>query len=96
MNTNTPFLRVVQKYPESKIKVESVLSAMTQLTLPKCVYIDLKEFISIHYTKQLPHPLLIAQAFRLRFKQYGEEYDLSTIADAVEDITACTHDNNNK
>lgn len=86
MSANTPFLRVVQKYPDSKINVNSVLSTMTSLALPECVYNDLKEFISKNYSKQLPHPLLIAQAFRLRFKQYGEKYDLSTITDAVEDI----------
>jgi len=40
----------------------------------------------MNYPKQLPHPLLIAQEFRLRFKQYGEKFDLSTITDAVEDI----------
>jgi hypothetical protein len=59
---------------------------MTQLKLPECVYSDLKEFIFKNYPKQLPHPLLIAQEFRLRFKQYGEKFDLSTITDAVEDI----------
>jgi hypothetical protein len=59
---------------------------MTQLKLPECVYSDLKKFISTNYSTQLPHPLLIAQTFRLRFKQYGEKFDLSTVTDAVEEI----------
>ncbi len=95
MNTNICFLRVVQKYPDSKININSVFSAMTPLTLPECVYKDLKEFIIKNYSKQLPHPLLIAQAFRLRFKQYGEKYDLSTITDAVEDILKNNYDSKN-
>jgi hypothetical protein len=88
-----PFLLVVQKYPDNKINVNSVLSAMTPLTLPESVYNDLKKFVSTNYSKQLPHPLLIAQAFCLRFKQYGEKYDLSTITDAVEDIIKNSFDN---
>jgi hypothetical protein len=82
----------VRKYPDSKINVNPVLSAMTPLTLPEYVYNDLKKFISINYSNQLPPPLLIVQAFCLRFKQYGEKFDLSTITDAVEDIIINNHD----
>jgi hypothetical protein len=42
----------------------------------------------------LPHPLLIAQAFCLRFEEYGIKYDLSTMTNAVEDIIK--NDSNNK
>jgi hypothetical protein len=82
----------VQKHPDSKINVNPVLSSMTPLTLPEYVYSDLKKFISINYPTQLPHPILIAQVFCLRFKQYGEKFDLSTITDAVEDIIINNHD----
>jgi hypothetical protein len=59
---------------------------MTQLTLPGHVYSDLKKFIYTNYSTQLPHPLLIAQAFCLRFKEHGKKYGLFTITNAVEDI----------
>ncbi len=66
---------------------------MTQLTLPECVYNDLKKYISANYSMQLPHPLLIAQAFCLRFEDYGKKYDLFTITNAVEDILKNDHNN---
>lgn len=59
---------------------------MQQITLPECVYDDLNRFISTCYSKNLPHPLLIAQAFCLRFQEYGKKYSLSTITDNVEYI----------
>ena len=59
---------------------------MTQLSLPENVYNDLKRFIYTNYPVQLPHPLLIAQAFCLKFEEYGKKYDFSTITNAVEDI----------
>jgi hypothetical protein len=59
---------------------------MQQITLPECVYSDLNMFISTCYSKHLPHPLLIAQAFCLRFQEYGKKYGLSTITDNVEYI----------
>ena len=59
---------------------------MTQLSLPENVYNDLKNFIYTNYCGQLPHPLLIAQAFCLKFEEHGKKYDLSTIASAVEDL----------
>ncbi len=65
---------------------------MTQLKLPECVYNDLKKFISRNYPTEFPHPLLIAQAFCLRFKQYGEGFGLSRITDAVEEIISNNHD----
>lgn len=62
------------------------LFAMTQLILPEYAYNDLRKFIYTNYAEHLPHPLLIAQAFCLRFEEYGKKYDLSTITDAVEAI----------
>jgi hypothetical protein len=59
---------------------------MQQMTLPECVYGDLNNFISTYYSEHLPHPLLIAQAFCLRFQEHGKKYSLSTITDNVEYI----------
>jgi hypothetical protein len=57
-----------------------------QITLPDYVYVDLNKFISTNYSKNLPHPLLIAQAFCLRFQEHGKKYGLSAITDNVEYI----------
>ena len=59
---------------------------MQQVTLPKCVYSDLNKFISTNYSGHLPHSLLIAQTFCLRFQKYGKKFSLCTITDAVEYI----------
>jgi hypothetical protein len=64
---------------------------MQQITLPDCVYGDLNKFISTSYSKKLPHPLLIAQAFCLRFQEHGKKYGLSTITDNVEYIIKNYH-----
>jgi len=60
--------------------------SMQQIMLPECVYSDLNKFISTYYCKHLPHPLLIAQEFCLRYQEHGEKYSLSTITYAVENI----------
>jgi hypothetical protein len=60
--------------------------SMQQIMLPECVYNDLNQFIYTYYSKHLLHPLLIAQAFSLRFQEYGIKYSLPAITDAVEDI----------
>lgn len=54
--------------------------------LPERVYSDLNQFISAYYSKHLLHPLLIAQAFCLRFQDHGRKYSLPVVTDAVEDI----------
>jgi hypothetical protein len=59
---------------------------MGEETLPECVYNNLNTFISTYYSKQLPHPLLIAQTFCLRFQKYGKIFSLRTITDNVESI----------
>lgn len=59
---------------------------MQQVTLPECVYNDLNKFIFTYYSKNLPHPLLIAQEFCLKFQEYGKEFSLSTVTDIVEYI----------
>ena len=59
---------------------------MPQLTVPGYVLDDLSRFISENYDKHLPHPLLIAQAFCLKFKHYGKKYGLPTITENVEYI----------
>lgn len=57
---------------------------MTLLTLPECVYIDLRKFINTNYSDKLPHSLLIAQAFILKHQEHGKEFGLSAIANEVE------------
>lgn len=47
---------------------------------------DLSKFILIYYRGKLPHPLLIAQTFRLKHQKYGKLYSLSKITDAVEHV----------
>jgi hypothetical protein len=64
---------------------------MQQLVLPECVYNDLRTFISSYSSKNLPHPLLIAQAFCLKYKKHGREYSLSIITDTVEYILNNNH-----
>jgi hypothetical protein len=61
-----------------------VLSIRPQLVLPKSMLDDLHKFISFNYPKHLPHPLLIAQSFMLKFPKYGNEIGLTAISDAVE------------
>jgi len=59
--------------------------ATTQIILPKHVCDDLIRFINDKYQKQLPHSLLIAQTFILKYTVYGREYGLPTINKAIED-----------
>jgi hypothetical protein len=46
---------------------------------------DLVSFISANYSNNLPNSLLIAQAFILKYPQYGKEYGLPAINTSVED-----------
>jgi hypothetical protein len=64
---------------------------MEEEVLPECVYNDLNNFISTYHSEQLPHPLLIAQAFCLRFQDYGKRFSLFTITDNVEFIISNNH-----
>jgi hypothetical protein len=64
---------------------------MQQVILPECVNNDLKKFISTYYSKQLTHPLLIAQAFCLKFQEYGKQYNLLIIVNAIENIINNNH-----
>jgi hypothetical protein len=57
---------------------------MPQLLLPQNILDDLHKFISFNYSKQLPHSILIAQSFMLKFPKYGNEIGLTLISDAVE------------
>jgi hypothetical protein len=58
---------------------------MPQLKIPQYVFDDLNSFISGKYTGNLPNSLLIAQAFCLNFPDYGKEFGLSIINNAIED-----------
>jgi hypothetical protein len=64
---------------------------MPQVALPECVYNDLNNFISTYYPEHSSHPLLIAQAFCLRFQKHGEKFGLSIITNTVE----CIRNSNN-
>jgi hypothetical protein len=60
---------------------------MSHSIVPKYVLDDINEFIYENYVNfhlSLPHSLIIAQAFCLRFKEYGNDFGVSVIADAVE------------
>lgn len=46
---------------------------------------DLISYISANYSNHLPNSLLIAQAFILKYPQYGRKYGLSVINRAIED-----------
>jgi hypothetical protein len=45
---------------------------------------DLHKFIYSNYPNTLPHSLLVAQSFMLKFPKYGNEFSFSTITNAVE------------
>jgi hypothetical protein len=57
---------------------------MPQLLIPKSMLDDLHMFISFNYSKQLPHSILIAQSFMLKFPKYGNDIGLTAISDSVE------------
>jgi hypothetical protein len=59
---------------------------MSNSIIPKYVLDDIDRFIHENYHYSLPHSLLIAQAFCLRFKGYGNEFGVSEITDDVEYI----------
>lgn len=59
---------------------------MSNSMVPQYVLDDINRFIHENYHYSLPHSLLIAQAFCLRFKDYGNEFGVSEITDAVEYI----------
>jgi hypothetical protein len=57
---------------------------MSQLIFPKYVLDDVRKFISENYHESLPHSLLIAQTFCLRFSEYGKGFGMSTIMEVIE------------
>lgn len=57
---------------------------MPHSIIPSHVLDEINKFINKNYHYCLPHSLLIAQAFCLRFKDYGNEFGVSEITDAVE------------
>jgi hypothetical protein len=57
---------------------------MPQLMFPNYILDDLQTFISENYRIHLPHSLLIAQAFCLKFTEYGRSFGVSAISDAVD------------
>ncbi len=65
-------------------KLNEGVSIISQSIVPKYVLDDIREFIRVNYHYSLPHPLIIAQAFCLRFKEYGNNFGVSLITSAVE------------
>jgi hypothetical protein len=64
--------------------------------VPKYVLDDIKDFIHTNYQNfhiSLPHSLIIAQAFCLRFREYGNDFGVSVIADAVEYVKKLSTEN---
>jgi hypothetical protein len=55
----------------------------SQLPVPKYVLDDLSKFIE-NYHGILPNSTLIAQAFCMRFNEYGMEFGVYAISDTVE------------
>lgn len=53
--------------------------------VPKCVIADLARFISERYIGNLPNSLLIAQAFILKYPEYGKKYGLIEINKIIEE-----------
>ena len=46
---------------------------------------DLTSFISQTYSENLPNSLLIAQAFIIKYPEYGKKFGLSEINKMIED-----------
>lgn len=59
---------------------------MDQATNTHNVLDDLSEFITS--SSNLPHPLLIAQKFCLKYKEYGKQYGLPAIVSMIEYLIA--------
>ena len=58
---------------------------------------DLINFIITNYPNNLPNSLLIAQAFILKYQDYGREFGLPAINKAIEDgISANLYSNENR
>ncbi|MDQ1275716.1 MAG: hypothetical protein QG610_1291 [Euryarchaeota archaeon] len=69
---------------------------MLHTIVPKYVLDDINNFIRTNYVNfhiSLPHSLIIAQAFCLRFKEYGNDFGVSVIADAVEYVKKLSIEN---
>jgi hypothetical protein len=57
---------------------------MNQAIVPQDVLDDLSKFISSF--SHLPHPLLIAQKFCLKYNNYGKQFGFPAIVDMVEHL----------
>lgn len=58
---------------------------MVATFIPQNVYDDLSNFISKTYSGRLPNSLIIAQAFIMKYPEYGREYGLSSINSVIVD-----------
>ena len=57
------------------------------------VLIDLSRFIDENYHKDLPNSLIIAEAFIMKYQEYGRRYGLSMINYTVENLIKSKSDN---
>ncbi len=58
---------------------------MIAISIPQNVFGEITNFISKTCRSDLPNSLLIAQAFIMRYPEYGREYGLSIINSVIED-----------
>jgi hypothetical protein len=63
-------------------------STMNQILITQNVLDDLSKFILTYYRRKLPHPLIIAQKFCLKYKNYGKQFGLPAIVIMVEQLIA--------
>jgi len=63
---------------------------MSSNKIPRSVLNDLTSFISQTYSENLPNSLLVAQAFILKYPDYGKEFGLSEINKIIEDGINCS------
>jgi len=58
---------------------------MSSNKIPGPILNDLTSYISQTYSENLPNSLLVAQAFILKYPDYGKEFGLSAINKLIED-----------
>lgn len=62
-----------------------VQNSISKLNIPENVVKVLTIFISYNYQKDLPNSLIVAQAFILKYPNYGKEFGLPAINSAIEE-----------
>jgi hypothetical protein len=62
---------------------------MIRLSVPDYVFDDICRFISENYSSNTSNSLLIAQAFVLKYPDYGRKFGLSEINKVIENGIKC-------